>query len=190
MKDESTDRYYLVDKASDTHAKIVEMHEERKRKMAARWDFMDREFPKAEKRGFKIVWWESSFGGGRWAIQPPAEFTMPSDWKYDKKSETWSPRRSTKRGKELAAEMNGPDYSVPGATAFGVAIGCKPVWIGMTLCSAGFRSTNDGRYVLVLNSKHKVPKGATRISDIEMEALTEKKPNRNAKTSKKGKTAC
>lgn len=176
MSDEQV-RYFIVDPSSETHATIDRINGERIKASQERWKFMEREFPAAKKRksGWAIVYGESAFGASSWAIKPPEGEPVPADWKVDNRDGAWSPRQSTKRGKELAAEMRDKKYAMPGAAAIGKAIGCDSVWVGMVLHTIGIRYTNDGRWLLSLLKDHKVPPGVSRISDIDMEKLTEKK---------------
>ena len=178
-----TDRYYLIEHGSPTHENIASAFQKRETAREARWDFMNREFPesKGKNSGWQIAYWESAFGGSSWAIMPPEGFTMPADWKYDKKSQTWSPRQSTKRGKELSREMKEDRYQMPSAGSIGHDIGCPSVFCGLSLCSIGIKVTPSKDFIVVLQTEHKKPPAfSERISDLEVESLmariSKKKP--------------
>lgn len=177
-------RYYIAKSGTKTHQAISDMHAKRTKAMAERWKFVKREFPAAKKKSskYEIVSWNGFFGDGKeWGVKLPADVVgvtvIPSDdWKFIKGSASCiKPRAGTKRGKELLAEMKKEKYAVPGATKFGFAIGIKPeVSTGLQIQAPSFLSLDNGDYVVTLFGKMVPPEDVERISDIELEALTEK----------------
>lgn len=172
-----TNHYYLVGKRSPAHKIITAAYAQRAAASKARWKFLTREFPEAtaKKSGFGVASWGGNFGGRRWAVAAPAGFKMTPDWKHDAKSNTWSPRHGTKRGKALVAEMLLEAYYCPGPADIGQQLGCPPTFVGLALVSCGISPLPDGRYLLILNGAQTVPQGTARISDLRAEQLQSKK---------------
>lgn len=177
------DAYYLVDAKSETHRIIAEMFVKRTLAITARQKMMHRLFPesKPKKAGWNVVSWLTMFGDSRmWGIQPPAGTPVHPDWKKQKGTDAWTPRVSTKAGKELHREMQNEEYGVPGTGGFGDAIGVKSVFVDMRVITPSIYTTTDKRYVVGLAKQHKVPANVTRISDIQFEELTTAKRKKSA----------
>jgi hypothetical protein len=142
--------YYLVDRRSETHKIIEQSVAKCVKGTKARWAFIGRLFPESKKKNseWKLVTWGSS---NHWGIQPRSQsgtITIPDDWKFMRNSTVIIPRHSTKGGKALHKEMESDKYCVPSAGDIGLAIGIKAVFNGMSLCTPGFITLPDGRYVI------------------------------------------
>lgn len=166
-------RYYRVDPESKTHAILERLQAARECGYQNRWDWLCQKFPAAKEpqAGWQLVLWSSAFGGGRWGVKAPEGTPCPPDWKVEKNSGGWIPRHSTKGGKALHAEMQLPEYHTPGPAEMGDAIGSKAVFVGFSCCTIGVQRARNGVWLLTLRKGHKIPKGVTRISDIEAEQL-------------------
>jgi hypothetical protein len=103
-------------------------------------------------------------------------------WKRTKHNQ-WTPRLSTKRGKEIAAEMRALSDKVEGTSKIGAYLKI-PFDSGGFSSTGGFYITSIGLYprkgrlaVVVKCNKYKPPKGIqlTRISDLDFEKLSGEK---------------
>lgn len=184
---EAIQQFYFADEGSATFAIIKECLAKSDKAWAARHKLVKQALGlKRLSKDVRIVYW----GESRWGVQPPEGMEMPQPWKLKRLKGSyesyWGPNLSTKEGKALRKDIESDAYRVATSTSVSRAAGIAPVFVGMTMYSAGFVPVKGGCIIRAVKG-HKIPKDCTRISDIEADQL-ENAPKRRTSNRRAART--